>query len=194
MSDKVDQIIEQYPDVWKTRSAFFSYIKGVIRKGWNTCPQKVKLIKKLRKQIDNPNPRGNKATVWGATCEICGKDFVLKDLQVDHRSDETAKLTEIGHVQSCVEKLLMVVEDDLRLICKDCHGAHTLAQKEGISFEDALIEKQLVIPFKKLSAKAKRDKLKEHGVKSDKMSVQLCVDLYRQIMKEMVENEDNQQT
>ena len=155
MTDKVDLIIQQYPDVWKTRSAFFSYVKGVIRRGWNHAPQKLILLKKLRKQIPNPNPRGNKETVWGAECSVCHNLFPLKDIQVDHLLDETAHLTEIEHIQSCAEKLLLVVEDDLRLVCKGCHEIISLSQKKGIPFAEAVIEKQ-VIAFSKNSVEKQR--------------------------------------
>ena len=156
--DKVDLIIEQYPEVWKTRSAFFSYIKGVIRRGWNHAPQKLILLKKLRKQIPNPNLKGNKPTVWGAECSVCNNLFPLKDIQVDHLLDETAHLTGIEHIQSCAEKLLLVVEDDLRLVCKGCHEIISLSQKKGITFAEAAIEKQ-VIAFSKLSAVEQRNVL-----------------------------------
>ena len=149
MPDKVDQIVEENPDVWKTRSSFFSWIKGTLRKGWSHHPIKLKLIKKVRKQIPNPNPNGNKPTVWGATCSICDKDYVLKEIQIDHKLEGTAFLTEIEHIQSCAEKLLLVTEEDLQPLCKECNSTRSLAQKQGISFEEALIRKQ-VVAFGKL--------------------------------------------
>ena len=156
--DKVDLIVEQYPEVWKTRSAFFSYVKGILRRGWNHAPQKLILLKRLRKQIPNPNPNGNKPTVWGAECSVCHGTFPLKEIQIDHILEETAHLTEVEHIQSCAEKLLLVVEEDLRVVCKGCHEIITLSQRKGISFAEAVIEKQC-IAFSKLPATKQKDVL-----------------------------------
>jgi len=153
--DKIDEMVAQYPHIWKTRASVFSWIKGIIRKGWNRAPQKITLINKMRKQIPNPNPKGKKPTVWGATCEICLNDYALKDMQCDHRDEATAHLTQIEHIQPCAEKLLLVVEEDLRLICKGCHNLHSIAQLKGVSFEEAKVEK-LVIEFSKNNAEKQK--------------------------------------
>lgn len=147
--DKVDLIVQQNKEIWKSKAMFFSFIKGILRKGWARHPVKIKLINKLRKQIQNPNPKGKKPTVWGSTCEICGQDFVIGDMEVDHKQDETAKLVQLSDIQSCAEMLLCVVEEDLRLICKGCHSIHSYSQKMGISFEEAKSEKE-VVAFKLL--------------------------------------------
>lgn len=165
--DKVDLIVEQYPDVWKTRAAFMSFLKGIIRKGWSRHPVKLILLKKHRKQIPNPNPRGNKPTVWGADCSICKGTFVMSEIETDHHSDEVASLTKIEDIQSCVEKLLVIVEDDLRIVCKGCHSIVSLSQRLGCSFEEAKVRKE-VIAFGKLSAESQIDRLKELSLPIDK--------------------------
>ena len=156
--DKIDILVEQYPEVWKTRAEVFSWLKGIIRKGWNVAPQKIILMKKRRKQIPNPNPKGKKPTVWGATCEICLNDFPMSNLQIDHRDEETAHLTNLEDIQSCAEKLLLVVESDLRVVCKRCHSIHSYAQRMNISFEQATLEKK-VVAFKKLSTEQQKEVL-----------------------------------
>ena len=147
--DKVDLIIQQYPHIWKTRSAFLTWVKGVVRKGWSRHPVKLEYIKHRRIRIPNPNPKGKAADVWGGRCEICGNLFPQKDMEVDHASNESARLTKVEQIQSCIEQLLFVVEEDLRWVCKTCHSVHSYSQKMGISFSEALLEKQ-VVAFKKL--------------------------------------------
>lgn len=165
--DKVDLIVEQYPHVWKTRAAYMSFLKGIIRKGWSRHPVKLILLNKHRKQIPNPNPRGNKPTVWGAECSICKGMFVMKDVECDHITEETASLTKIEDIQSCVEKLLLVVEDDLRIVCKGCHSIVSLSQRLGCTFEEAKV-RQEVIAFGKLSAEAQASKLQSLSLPVDK--------------------------
>lgn len=106
--------------------------------------------------------------MWGAQCSICKKDFPLRQIQVDHIVEETAKLTELEHIQQCVEKLLLVTEEDLRIVCKGCHSIVSHAQKVGCSFEEAVILKQL-IAFNKLTAEQQAKELRKMKLPVDKL-------------------------
>lgn len=128
---------------WKNSTAFFTFLRGCLRKAWSRHPTKLNLIKKLRKQIPNPNPRGNKPTVWGAECAMCGGDFILKDIQVDHITP-AGELNKTEDIQGFVERLLYVTEADLRLVCKGCNSALAYSDKHKITFEQALIQKQII--------------------------------------------------
>lgn len=128
---------------WKNSTAFFNFLRGCLRKAWSSHPHKLNLIKKKRKQIPNPNPNGHKATVFGCTCEMCKKDFVLKECQVDHIVS-AGKLNKTADIQGFVERLLYVTEDDLRIVCKGCNSALALADKQGLSYNDAIAEKTAI--------------------------------------------------
>ena len=138
--DKIKKILKENPEIWKTESAYFSYIRGCIRLGWSRNPVKLKLLKKVKKQIPNPNygkPRNTKPTVMGGECEICKNDFPMKFLEVDHRHGGTYSLRSVEDIQGFFESVCIVSEDDLRVVCKDCHGCLTYAARNDISFEDA---------------------------------------------------------
>ena len=108
--DKVKKIIDENPDVWKTESAFFQWLKGVFRKGWNKHPVKLKLLKNTSVDIPNPNPKSvtRFPTVKGNVCAKCGNMFPRSQCEVDHVMEEPARLTSLGEISSCVEKLLVV--------------------------------------------------------------------------------------
>lgn len=181
--DKVDRIIQENSDVWKSRSSFFSFMKGLFRKGWSRHPVKIKLLKKLRKQIPNPNPKGKKETIWGAECSICHETHILSNIEVDHKLEDTATLTKLSDIQSCVEKLLVVLEEDLRLVCKQCHSVLTLSQRNGITFAEAQLE-QKVIAFRKLNATQQKETLTSLGIDSIMLSTAAKrVDTYRNYLK-----------
>ena len=146
---------------WKNSTAFFTYLRGCLRKAWSRHPTKLNVIKKQRKQITNPNPKGNKPTVFGFTCELCEKDHVLKDGQVDH-INPAGTLTKTDDIQGFVERLLYVREEDLRLVCKGCNSAMVIAEKQGIRYEMAIVE-QKVIAICKQSAKLIDTFLAENG-------------------------------
>lgn len=128
---------------WKNSVAFFTYLRGCLRKAWSTNPIKHNLIKKKRKQIKNPNLNGKKETVFGFTCEMCNTDHVIANGQVDHIV-AAGSLRKTEDIQGFVERLLYVTEEDLRLICKGCNSALAYADKNGMSYEDAVKEKKLI--------------------------------------------------
>lgn len=149
---------------WKNDKAFFTYLRGCLRLAWKRHPTKLKVLKERRKQIKNPNPRGNKSTVFGFECEMCHKEFPLKEGQVDH-INPAGSLQVKEDIQGFVERLLWVTEEDLRLVCKACNNALAVSEKLGISYEDAVIEKQ-AIQWEKdnKGVKVQRDLLESYGV------------------------------
>lgn len=145
---------------WKNSVAFFTYLRGCLRKAWSNNPIKHNLIKKKRYQIPNPNPKGKKATVFGFDCELCNNTYPISEGQVDHIKP-AGSLRKTEDIQGFVERLLYVTEDDLRLICKGCNSSLSHADKMGISFEQALLEKKAIA-----LQKEKKDVqyLKESGI------------------------------
>ena len=146
LMDKIDKIVAENQDVWKTRSQFFTWMKGVIRKGWTKHPVRTKKLDAECVMIENTNPRSKKRYpfVKGNKCEICGGIFKREFIETDHILEETAKLTEIEHIQECVEKLLIVCAEDTRILCKDCHEIVSYSQKKGITFDEAILVKKVV--------------------------------------------------
>ncbi len=149
---------------WKNDKAFFTYLRGCLRLAWKRHPTKLKVLKEKRKQIRNPNPKGNKPTVFGFECEMCHKEFVLKEAQVDH-INPAGSLQCKGDIQGFVERLLWVTEEDLRLVCKGCNSALALADKTGVSYEEAIREKEAIEWLKiNKGVKKQRDILEALGV------------------------------
>ena len=146
MTDKIDTIVAENQDVWKTRSAFFQWIKGILRRGWSKSPVRLKHLKKRAMRVPNTNPRSMKRFpfVNAYKCEICQQVFKQNEVEVDHILEETASLTSLDDVRSCVEKLLVVADSDLRILCKGCHRIVSLGQRLGVSFEEAKLEATII--------------------------------------------------
>jgi 5-methylcytosine-specific restriction endonuclease McrA len=145
---------------WKNSVAFYTYLRGCLRKAWSTNPIKITLLNSRRYQIPNPNPRGNRPTVWGFDCEMCGGTFPMREGQVDHVVP-AGSLQRKEDIQGFVERLLFITKDDLRLVCKNCNSSLAYADKKGISFEDALAEKTAI---KIVKEKKDRLWLEDRGV------------------------------
>lgn len=133
-----------HPKIWKTKSSFMSWLRGGIRRSlWNRSPIKLQFINKNRKRIKNPNPKGKVAEVWGATCAICGNDYPINFVDVDHCTGNHS-LNDLSDIQSFIENIVLVSEEDLQFACKDCHKIKNHAEKKGISFEAATAEKEAI--------------------------------------------------
>lgn len=143
---KLDEILEQYPHIWKSKSAFMSYLRGGVRRAcWMKHPVKLEFIKNNRERIPNPNPRGKVPEVWGGRCNLCKDLFVQSKLAVDHVREFSASLKDIEDIQTFVELISLVIEDDLQFVCKDCHDNISYSQKQGCSFEEARVRKQHIL-------------------------------------------------
>lgn len=146
---------------WKSESAYWSWVRGTLRKGWNVHPVKIQYINKHRKQIPNPNPNGRKPTVWGMTCTCCGNDFALH-IPVKTKKQIKEKLgidivtIEINHKTAAsslkckedladfAQRLFYVTFDDLEPLCKTCHDIYSYMDRWGISFEEAKLQKSAI--------------------------------------------------
>lgn len=136
---------------WKNSTAFFTYLRGCLRKAWSNNPIKHNLIKKKRRQIPNPNSNGKKPTVWGFDCEICNGVYAMSHCQVDHIKP-VGSLQKTEDIQGFVERLLYVSEDDLQVLCVECHEIKTLQERLGVSFEEAKAHKFAISLQKKKDA------------------------------------------
>ena len=160
---------EEHKHIWKTESAFLSYVRGGIRRSlWNKSPIKLEFLKANRKRVVNPvaKNRTRFPLVWGGNCYVCKNDFALKDMEVDHLTGEHS-LRKLEDLQKFVEGIVCVSNKDLGLICKSCHKAKTYSERSGMSLEDALIEKE-AIAICKLPVAAVRDWIASRGETPEK--------------------------
>lgn len=151
---------EDYPDIWKNKTAYFTWLRGSMRRIWSKSPLKIKFIQANRFRI--PSPRGKKyADVWGGKCSSCGNTFQQKELQVDHLV-EAGSLRGWEDFDGFGKRLLAPMKGDLQLVCKPCHKIITHSQKKGLSFEEASIEVGVIAKCK-LPPERQKEELLEAG-------------------------------
>lgn len=98
-------------------------------------------------------------------CGHCKKWFRPGEVEVNHKKTCGAFTWE--NVGEFVENLYHVKEDDLEILCKPCHSIVTLSERQGLSLEDAKIEKK-TIAFAKNSAAIQKEKLRRVGIEPAK--------------------------
>ena len=128
---------------WKTESAFWTWVRGVLRKGWSKHPIKLEYIKRHRSRIPNPKPNKRFPEVWGMICECCKQPTVQTNIEIDHIGEE-GTFTGLRDVEGYVAHLFLVDYESLRAVCKPCHKIISYSQRSGMSFADAQIEKEVI--------------------------------------------------
>lgn len=176
----------EYNHIWKTESAYLSFIRGGIRRHlWSKNPIKLEFEKENKVPIINDNPKSKKRfpTVAGGRCEACGGLFKQSEMEVDHRTGEHA-LRSTSDMTSFLEGIVFVRKEDLAMLCKTCHSHKTYSERYGVSLEDAKSIKQAIEIEKKgakpvvaflqkngynaaSGAKARREQLIEHFKKEN---------------------------
>lgn len=136
------------PSLWKDEKAFLQWLRGAARRLWNRHPLKIEY--KRSRRYKAPVGKAGKE-VWVSDCEKCGK-IECRKTEIDHLEQAGSTLT-LEQWKEWMVRLLVVDFDDVREVCLDCHAAINLSQKLGISFEEAVIHKQII-----QICKEKRDK------------------------------------
>lgn len=147
MNDRKPWLCEGSP--WKTEAAFMNWVRGVLRKGWKVHPIKIEFINKYRKRIKNPNEKSAKRfpECWGMTCDICKKDTIQANIQIDHRGD-SGTFTKFSDAESYMKHLFLIDYESIRPLCVACHAVVSHAQNTGLSFEDAKMDKEVIAILK----------------------------------------------
>lgn len=135
-----------------------SVVRSAIRSAW--MKSDVKLAYLYSKTI--PDMDDSTRTKWLVRCEICGKLFKLTDVQIDHKLGNHS-FTKVRDFENYFNNILMVGFDDLQILCEDDHLSKTLSEKLGITFEQAVLERE-VIKLCKMKAAEIDAWLKDHDV------------------------------
>lgn len=169
-----------FPQIWATESKFMSWLRGGVRRSlWSRSPIKVEFLKSRKKRIVNPNPRGKVKEVFGATCEICNKDFPMKDIEVDHKQGGHSLKT-IDDIQKFIEGIVCVSFDDLAILCKPCHKNKTHGERKGVTLEQATAERIAITLIKD-----KQDKqwLEERSIKPESTQAKRRIQIIKELSK-----------
>tara|TARA_R110002167_G_C12643272_1_gene648553 strand:- start:335 stop:883 length:549 start_codon:yes stop_codon:yes gene_type:complete len=142
MSDNKPWNVKGVP--WKTEAAFYGWVRGQLRRGWTRHPVKNLLIQNNRFKKDN----GKGRLTWHLDCSKCKKATPQTKIQIDHiHPAGSLKTTE--DIGKFVERLYFVTFDTIRPLCIPCHEVVTLAERKGMTFDEAKVEKEVINIMKK---------------------------------------------
>jgi hypothetical protein len=130
---------EANPEIWKSKTAFFTYLRGGLRLLWSKYPAKLS----WKKAQMSPPPEGYKGRGKSfGKCHYCAEMFVASHLEVDHvkqagecSSWETAYIF-LHNLLDC--------NGNWVLACKPCHKVKSYAERMGTTFKEAQREKRVI--------------------------------------------------
>ncbi len=149
----MNAILDDPHSIFKTRSSYWSYIRGCLRRASSRNPLKTNWKKAMLRPISKEDRKKKKfhpSTKNVGNCVICGDIFPGSKLEVDHITPSSCK--DRATAQEFLFHCLGTTTDQYQLLCKPCHKIKTLADRLGVTFKEAVIEKD-VIAFKKYKAK-----------------------------------------
>lgn len=115
-------------------------VRSSIRQAWMKSPTKLAYLYMHTIPDMDPTTR----TKWLVQCECCKQKFKVNEVEVDHITGCHSFL-KVEDFEQYFNNILMVDFSGLQILCKDrCHATKTLSEKLGISFEEALIEKEVI--------------------------------------------------
>lgn len=149
---------EEYPHIWKTKAAFFAYLRGALRRAvWEKWPGKLE----FKNEECFPPPDGIETRAkTGTYCALSGKWEGKSKLEVDH-IEGNVSLKDWDDVLPFIQHLC-ASKENMQLVTKDAHKIKSYAERMGITYEEAVIEKEVIQICK--TVKSQIVFLDEHGV------------------------------
>lgn len=149
---------EECPEVWKSQSAYFQWIRGQMRKAWSRHPVKNKFIRanRFKAALGKKGPKNpDGMMVWCGVCNDCHGTYTMRKLQVDH-INSAGSFRGWDDFTTWMMGLMHINVDGLQFMCKECHDTKTYADKHGLSTEAAVIEKHVIWWCKHTSVDAQK--------------------------------------
>ena len=157
---------EQLPDVWKTKAAYFAWLRGQMRKAWSRHPIKnaYKMGRRVRANVGKKKDKitGLPQEVWALPCDQCGVTFPQNDVEVDHII-RAGSFKDWDECQVWLTALMQINFASLQLLCKPCHKIKSYAETHNLSLEDAAAEKAAILWLKVTSVLQQKAQLIKHG-------------------------------
>lgn len=126
-----------------TESAYLAWIRSALRSKSLRWPPRAEALKLARRAYKGEI----KQQKWEYQCAICQNWYKAKEVVVDHYPVEAGSILSVEDIGPFANNLYCEV-DNLRVLDKNCHDCHTLAQKQGITFNEAAIEKEVIAIMK----------------------------------------------
>lgn len=129
-----------YPEIWTTKSKFFTWLRGCMRQAvWNKSPIKIT----FKNNACSSPPEGYQGRAKsGAYCALSGEWEGKSKLEIDHIegnvpiNDESEILEFLKH--------LIPPPNSLQCVTKEAHKIKSYAEREGLDYHEATAVKKAI--------------------------------------------------
>lgn len=185
MKDKIKDMVESSSTPWKTESDFWNWFRGNIRKAvWSRHPVRInfKNSKRFKAPIGKKTKGNPEGLVWANVCSKCTGTFRQTEVEVDHKEQATKEALKTDPT-SFIMGMSVVVYEDLQLLCKPCHRIKSYADRHGLPFEEARVEKLVIEKTKQKALQQKKELLRCGLTESEISNPTLRREAYRKLIK-----------
>lgn len=133
-------------DVWKNQSQFYTWLRGKLREIWKDNPVRITFKKETLRPV-SPEERLTKkfhpSTKNVGECTFCDEWFPGSKLEVDHKI-QIGKCNNFEDAVDFLKGVAFVPKSNMQLTCKPCHKIKSYSERQGITFEEARLEKKAI--------------------------------------------------
>jgi hypothetical protein len=127
-----------------TESQYLAFIRSALRSKWLRWKPRSDAFLAARRKSESDN----KKLKWEFQCSLCSQWFCQKDCECDHYPKDAGSILSVQDIGQFCENLFCET-DNLRICCKPCHSAWTYASANGISVDEAKLQKEVIAICKK---------------------------------------------
>ena len=107
-----------------TEAQFWSFLRSGLRSKYTRWPVRYDVMNEVRRPC-----KGKGRQQWEYKCSICLHHFPQKGVEVDHYPEACGPLKSFDDLARFT-RALFCEKDNLRVVCKDCHAAHTASERK----------------------------------------------------------------
>lgn len=155
--------------VWRNKTEFYSWLRGGIRKAiWTRYPPRNEYKSSRMRNVtegERIEYGFSKLLKKVGNCEQCGELFKGKDLEVHHKVGAGSLRDEED-----ISKFIMNIacmKSDMMLVCQECHKTITHAERYGMTFDQAFIERRIIKILNQNSSEDLKKMLDAHKLPSN---------------------------
>ena len=155
---------ELYPHIWKTESQFWTWLRGALRRGvWEKYPVKLE----FKNEAVSLPPEGYTGRAKsGAICALSGVWEGKSKMEVDH-IEGNVSLKAWSHVLPFIIHMV-TTKENMQLVTKPAHKIKSHAEKKGITYQEADVDKAAIAWLKEHKGVGKQRLLMyEMGIDGD---------------------------
>jgi hypothetical protein len=166
------EVWKTYPQIWKTKAQYFTWLRGGLRKLWSDYPARKEWKRGQLRKV-TPEERATRvfhpSTKNVGQCVFCKEWMAGSKLECDHLHSSQG-CYDFETAQEFLWYCTNLEGNDFQLACKPCHKIESYREKMGISFEEARVTKQAITWQKERNPEGEIEELMEYGYTKEECS------------------------